>query len=236
MSANATGTSTASPTGMTVIGSSQITQVPSLTGLTVGQPITGTGIPSGATIQTLSGTTITISTAASLISTSAVTFSSPSSVAITTKTGETIAYNGTSTETISIPTAEALTVGLSTVTLSQNATLTGVNTMTIVSPDPQDVVPADPGTAALAAAGPAAIAGTGSAMYKGFFNTAGSATATGNTPAGFAFARTFWQVLAVLYNYNGTNLTASTQNTQGGFYPYGVSGSITSIPIDVNEL
>jgi hypothetical protein len=240
MSTAATATTTVSPIGNTVIGSAVITQVPTIAGIVIGNAITGTGIPSGATITaytTKAPITITISTPASLISTALVTFNTPTSVAITTKTGGgTYTCTGPTTSTVTIPTTEALSIGQSTVTLALPATITGVNTMTIVSPDPQDVAPADLGTAALAAAGPKAIAGTSPPMYQGFFNTAGSATATGSTPAGFAFARSFWQVLAVLYNYNATNLTASTQNTQGGFFPYGVSGSITSIPLNVNEL
>jgi hypothetical protein len=72
------------------------------------------------------------------------------------------------------------------------------------------------------------VVGTSPALYQGFFNTAGSATTNGTTPPGFAFARSFQQILAVLYGYNSTNSQIVTQNFEGGFYPFGVSGTITS--------
>jgi hypothetical protein len=66
-------------------------------------------------------------------------------------------------------------------------------------------------------------------MYQGFFNTAGAGTSSAtSTPAGFAFARSFQQILAVLYGYNSTNSAITTQNYQGGFFPFGVSGQINS--------
>jgi hypothetical protein len=99
----------------------------------------------------------------------------------------------------------------------------------VVIPDNQDVEPGDPGVATTSAGGPSVVPGTSPAIYQGFFNTAGAGT-TGatSTPAGFAFARTFQQVLAVLYGYNSTNNIISTQNYQGGFFPVGVSGPINS--------
>jgi hypothetical protein len=98
-----------------------------------------------------------------------------------------------------------------------------------------DVEPFDPGTAALAAMGPSAITipssifspsgPTNSVVYQGFFDTAGTATASANTPAGFAFARSFGQVLSVLLGSTQTN----PPTYQGGFFPVGVGG-----PINVN--
>ncbi|HEY4382278.1 MAG TPA: ferritin-like domain-containing protein [Acidobacteriaceae bacterium] len=126
-----------------------------------------------------------------------------------------------------VTTAVAIVAGAGTVTLSQNATVTGVNTMSIPVADNFDVAPADIGAGA--ANGPAAIAGTSPTMYQGFFDTAGSATSNGNNPPGFLFVRTFQQILAVLYNYNGSTSVDSVQNVNGGFYPYGVSGQITSV-------
>jgi hypothetical protein len=109
-------------------------------------------------------------------------------------------------------------------------TVTGVQTVSVLIPDLLDVEPADPGDAATAAKGPQVIAGTSSnPIYQGFFNTAGSGSATANAPAGFAFTRTFGQVLAVLLNTNATNAIMTTQNSQGGFYPVGVSGNITAV-------
>jgi hypothetical protein len=74
---------------------------------------------------------------------------------------------------------------------------------------------------ALAAAGPTFEAS--SPVNQGFFATAGSANGTGNTPSGFAFARTFSQVLAVLYN------SSASGTYYGGFFPVGVSGSINIV-------
>jgi hypothetical protein len=76
---------------------------------------------------------------------------------------------------------------------------------------------------ALAAAGPVIDPSSSPSVYQGFFATAGSANTTGNTPAGFAFARSFSQVLAALY----ANTTTGTY--VGGFYPVGVSGSINVV-------
>jgi len=60
-------------------------------------------------------------------------------------------------------------------------------------------------------------------VYQAFFNTAGGGTSSASTPPGFAFARTFSQVLAVLYN------SAAIQTFEGGFYPVGVSGNINVV-------
>jgi hypothetical protein len=110
--------------------------------------------------------------------------------------------------------------------MAGNATATGVLTIGILLPDNLDVAPGDNGAAS--ANGPAAIAGISPAIYQGFFNTAGAATSTANNPAGLVMARSFGQVLAVLYNFNATTSTDTTQNSTGGFYPYGVSGPINN--------
>jgi hypothetical protein len=60
---------------------------------------------------------------------------------------------------------------------------------------------------------------------QGFFNTAGTGASNG-TQAGFAFARTFSQVLQILYN-KSTSL--KSQATSGGFFPSGVNGNITGV-------
>jgi hypothetical protein len=84
-------------------------------------------------------------------------------------------------------------------------------------------VPFDPGTAALAAAGPVIDPTSTPAVYQGFFATPGSHNASSTTPAGFAYARTFSQVLAVLYANNATSIY------EGGFFPIGVAGNINVV-------
>jgi hypothetical protein len=77
--------------------------------------------------------------------------------------------------------------------------------------------------AATAALGPAAVPGTSPTAYQGFFDTAGAATSSANNPAGEVFARTFSQVLAVLYG------STVAQTYEGGFFPNGVSGNINNV-------
>jgi hypothetical protein len=213
MSANATITSlVAAATGITTAGSPILTTVSTVTGVLVGQPISGVGIPAGTTIASVNAVapyTITMSAnaTATIIAAEVLTISGP--------------------ETVTIPTTETLTIATGSVTLSANATATATPVIfTIVTADPNDVFPADPGTAAAAAAGPAAIPGITPPIYQGFFDTAGAATGSGSTPGGFAFARTFSQVLSVLYN--GTT-TPTVQDTSGGFFPSGVAGSINAV-------
>jgi hypothetical protein len=107
--------------------------------------------------------------------------------------------------------------------MSANANATGAATLTVSTADSMDVEPADLGTAAAAAAGPTAVPSSSPTIYQGFFDTAGSATASANTPAGFAFARTFSQVLSVLYGGVDSNSNA------GGFFPVGVAGNINVV-------
>jgi hypothetical protein len=185
-------------TAITTSGKNTLTSVSSISGLVAGQPITGTGIPASTYILNVVAGTVTISA------------------------------NATAT----ITTAETVTVGRGIVTISVNATATGVTVLNVLTGDLMDVEPYDPGTAALAAAGPSAITipssiySTGGpttpTIYQGFFNTAGAGTASANTPAGMAFARSFGQVLSVLFGT--TQITPPTY--QGGFFPVGVSGSI----------
>ena len=215
MSANATATSivtAGSVTGITTAGSPVLTTVSTVTGVLVGQAISGTGIPAGTTIAAVNAVfpyTITMSAnaTATIIAAEVLTISGP--------------------ETITIPTTETLTIATGSVTLSANATATATPVIfTIVTADPNDVFPADPGTAAAAAAGPAALPGTTPPIYQGFFETAGAATSSSSTPGGFGFARTFSQVLSALYN--GTT-TATIQDTSGGFFPSGVAGNINAV-------
>jgi hypothetical protein len=55
-------------------------------------------------------------------------------------------------------------------------------------------------------------------VYQGFFATAGTGNATGSTPPGFAYARTFSQVLGVLF------ASTAPGTFDGGFYPVALSG------------
>ncbi len=55
-------------TGNVTLGSTNITNVGSITGISVGVVITGTGIPVGATVVSAAGTTVTISAAATITS------------------------------------------------------------------------------------------------------------------------------------------------------------------------
>jgi Ferritin-like domain len=225
MSANATATSSVPITANVTLNSNIVSGLGSVAGITLNQTITGTGIPASTTVTQIGTNTITISNNATLTNVGGpYNATSPETIfaggqLLTTPT----------TETVTSPTTEAITIGLTQITLAGAATVTGLNTISIVVADTQDVEPGDPGTAALSATGPTAITGTSPAVYQGFFNTAGAATSGGtNTPPGFAFARSFQQILAVLYGFNSTNSVIVTQNFEGGFYPVGVSGNITS--------
>lgn len=90
---------------------------------------------------------------------------------------------------------------------------------TYIKADSIDVPPIDLGSAAAAAAGPTAAGG--------MFATAGSATSSASTPAGFTFTRTSSQVLAVAYGAPGT--PAASGAGSGGFFPNGVNGNIKTV-------
>ncbi len=226
------------------------------TGIPVGTTITaiGTSAPYTLTLSNIATTTNAAASLSVLINTAITGNITSGSASVTTLsstaglaagqliTGTGIPANATiasvnaaaSTLTLSAnataTTAKlAITVGTTQVTLNKNLLGSGINTVTVIQPDSMDVQPADPGTAALSAAGPAAISGSSPAVYQGFFNTAGAATSNGSTPAGFAFARTFSQVLQVLINYNASNSIDANQNFEGGFYPVGVNGVINVI-------
>jgi len=198
-------------TGVLTSASANVTAVSSTSGLAVGQTITGTGIPAATTIKTIGTGTLTLSA------------------------------NATASSTVASPTAIA--VGTGSITISSNATVTGVSTVFAVT-DTVDVMPADPGTAALSAAGPAIIPGTGTSQtpYEGFFATSGASSLNVNsplvTPAGFAFARSSSEVLAIL---TGTSATASSGilmvnhaptnggSSAGGFFPSGTGGLLNYV-------
>jgi hypothetical protein len=88
-----------------------------------------------------------------------------------------------------------------------------------IKADSLDVPPIDLGSAAAAALGPTASGG--------MFPTAGSATSTASTPAGFVFSRIPTGVLgslAVLYGAPGAPAAVGTSS--GGFFPNGMNGNI----------
>jgi len=222
MSANGTTTSTITPapTGLTTLGSPILTAVSSLAGVITGQPISGTGIATGATIVSSTGSTITMSANATVTGTVNVNLTIPTTQAI--YSGGQVLTSPT-TQAVSSPSFETITIGKSALTISLPAGASSSTTAIVVTTDPLDVAPVDPGTAALAAAGPAVDPSSSPKLYQGFFATAGSANATGTTPAGFAFVRTFSQVLAVLYG------STTAQTYEGGFFPVGVSGPINVV-------
>lgn len=122
-------------------------------------------------------------------------------------------------------------VGTTPITLSAPLPNSGVfaaSTIGIPTSDSNDVVPADLG-AGLATTGPAQNSSLGSGFYGGFFDTAGSGTASANNPAGLAFGRSFSQVLSVLLNYNPATSTNVNQTYEGGFFPYGIGGTINAV-------
>ena len=212
LSNNATASSTVTVTGNVTSGNNVITNVSSATGVVVGLPISGAGIPAGATVAAIDTTNLTITI-------SVVASASGTPVALTCATPV----------TLTIPT-EIVTVGQSSIALAGAIPSTSVLTLNIVQADSMDVIPGDPGSASASAGGPSLIAGTSPSTYQGFFNTAGagSTSATG-TQAGLAFARNFSQVLQVLLGTNATNAFVTNQSSEGGFYPYGVTGTISSI-------
>jgi hypothetical protein len=212
LSNNATVSSTITVKGTVAANSTLITAVSTLTGVTVGLPISGAGIPAGSTVTALdlAALTITIS-------------------AVATADGTAVTLTCATPVTLTIPT-EIVTVGQSSITLAGAIASTAVLTLNVVQADSMDVVPGDPGSASTSAGGPSLIAGTSPSSYQGFFNTAGSgSTAATGTQVGLAFARNFSQVLQVLLGTNATNSLVTNQSSEGGFYPFGVSGTINSI-------
>ena len=197
-----------------------ITTTSSTSGLVPGQIIaggnaTGSIVSSPATVITAVGTnTITLSQNASAAITPAVPFTVSQTF-----------YTGT-TNTFTVATTETITIGTGSVTLSNNATVSSLNYfVTANTADAYDVQPVDLGSAAAAVAGPTALPGTTPSVYQGFFNTAPTG-GVGTTPAGFAFARSFSQVLQVLFN-KSTSLTSEA--TSGTFFPSGVGGTINGV-------
>ena len=268
MSSAANGTTTATsvtPTGIVTSGSAMITGVSSLSGVLNNQSISGVGIPSGTVVVSSGGTSIFMSNAATASSTTAetltitetltftqvgepliitaattisglpetITFNAPEIITVApnaltmslpaTTTASNVALTTPGIVTFTFPTTETVTTGQSIITISQPATITASSTATVILTAPLDVAPADPGTPALAAAGPGPSPTLTPATNQGFFNTAGANNNSGTNPPGFAFARTFSQVLAALY------ANATPGIAKGGFYFVGVNGKIVVV-------
>jgi len=115
---------------------------------------------------------------------------------------------------------------IATLTAPSGATLGSLTLSTAATAGattPTNLVAYLTNAATLAAGGPIAIPGTSPAAYQGFFDTAGGATSSANNPAGTVFARTFSQVLAVLYG------STVAQTYEGGFFPNSVGGNINNV-------
>jgi hypothetical protein len=192
---------TISFSGIVTSGSAAVTSVASLTGLVVGMLVGGPGIAAGTTIATITApSTVTLSAAATAGATTATIL-----VAYLTNAAATAALG---------PQLVPQTPWSSTVAYPAGAIVqyNGSTYQAVVANT--DVVPA----------GSAAWQGiTTPPFYQGFFDTAGAATSSANNPAGTVFARTFSQVLAVLYG------STVAQTYEGGFFPNGVSGNINNV-------
>ena len=124
-------------------------------------------------------------------------------------------------------------VGTTPITLSTPFPSTGAFTASTIGQvivDAAAVLPADIGPG-VATTGPT-LNPSGlppSVLNQGFFDTAGTSSSSANSPAGAAFARTFQQVLAVLYGYTPLVTSTGTQTYEGGFLPEGAGGNINSV-------
>jgi hypothetical protein len=183
-----TGGSTSAPglPGLVTVGNNVVSTIPPLTGLAIGQPISGNYIPVGSTVTVIGAGsptatnpglgTVTISNAAvgSSTGTEYIVIGIPTSatltiglitsgVALTITTTQ--AFTSPSTVTLKIPTTVTFTVGRNQLIISAPATgTTGLQTLTMLTGDIMDVQPydpypvlAEPAAAAAAALGPAAI-------------------------------------------------------------------------------
>ncbi len=207
------------------------------------QPILGIGIPPGATIAAISSnpsatftgtvaftgsqtiTSVSVPSGTSVVPGMPVTGTNIPPLTVITAVDLTVTHTVTISNPVTTPfRAGVLTVGQSIITLSEPATATS---STYIGADPYDVEPGDPGVQvppASPAAGPLTTpASLPLGIPLGFYDTAATANATTVTPAGLAYARTFSQVLAILY----ANAVSSTYS--GGYFPIGVAGSINTV-------
>ena len=129
-----TAAANATPTGIVVTGSSTITGVSSVTGLLLGQPISGTGIPASTTIAGITSNTITISQKTTLQTSVAPTgYSTSGSSTITGVSSISGLIVGQAITGSGIPTSPATTIVAAsgtTITMSQAANATPLVTFT----------------------------------------------------------------------------------------------------------
>jgi hypothetical protein len=247
LSAPATGSTTITAvqtfTGTVVVSYetiSSITPASVLSSLSLGQPILGPNIPNGTVITGLPGVSGGVTTPAGSITISqfptaslgaeivGASLSVLATTILTTTTLQTIRVDtAVASQSVTITQVETVSPSLGTATLSQPVTgFTGTNTLIVEGTDNMDVEPYDAGAATPAispSGGPVPIPGTSPSVYGGFFDTASSFTSSATNPAGSTFARTFSQVLAVLYG------STVAQTYEGGFFPNGVSGNINNV-------
>lgn len=95
-----------STTGSTTNGSNQLTSLAYEGGITVGQTITGTGIPGGTTVSSIAGTTITMSANATA-----------------TNVGTAVVFSGVGALTVSVANESAAVLGPNTVVIARCVTL-----------------------------------------------------------------------------------------------------------------
>lgn len=138
----ATATSTLSLTGIVAAGSNVIANASTTTGVVVGQPISGTGIPSSATVIAAGGGTITLSTNASGGTTVSPTgiLTSGSNVITSVSSTKGIFTGQPIGGSPNIPSGTLITaIGTSTITMSNNATGTSSAAETLSTPTTETV-------------------------------------------------------------------------------------------------
>lgn len=119
----------ASYTGTTTVNTNSISGVSSTANLTVGMPVAGTGIPAGAYITAISGSTITIS--ANATASSSVTLNSTTPELIFHQYGKgTLTIGSTLTGANSVTIAGPATSGIDQIGTTGTVRLTGNNTYT----------------------------------------------------------------------------------------------------------
>ena len=203
--------STFSFTAITTSGSASLTSVSSLTGLAVGQVLTGAGIPASTTIIALSGTTITMSAKATATVSTAETITSstslavgqiltgagiPANTAISAISGTTITMSANATATVStavtITSSASLAVGqvisapvsFTGITTSGSPTLTGVSSVTGLAAGQGLTgtgIPANTVISSIVTTAPFSITMSANANYT--ITTAEPITSTGPHPA-----------------------------------------------------
>ena len=120
----------ASFTAITTSGSPTLTSVSSLTGLAIGQVLTGAGIPANTAIIAISGTTITMSANATASVSTAVTITSSASLAVGQLLSAPVSFTGITTSGSPTLTSVSSVTGLAA---GQGLTGTGIPANTVIS-------------------------------------------------------------------------------------------------------